>query len=97
MQGPLLVPQVDVLLLLEGLLLAQLELASLQQFVVRTVAVQGHQLNILADLLLGGVDKLLQQFLLHDVLKRQFGLAVLLVGLDEVVEHLRALLDHEGH
>ena len=39
-EGPLLVARIDILLLLEGFLLAHFELAGLKQLLIRTVAVQ---------------------------------------------------------
>ena len=42
--------------------------------------------------------QLLQYLLIHVELKRHFSLGFnLLIRLDEVIEHLRALLDDEGH
>jgi hypothetical protein len=95
-EGTLLVAGVDVLLLLEGFLLAQFELARLQQSLIRTVAVQRDQLYIFRCLLAGSIDELFKHTLMHEKLQGHFGIGVLIIGFDEVVEYLGALLDDEG-
>ena len=95
---PLLIMEINVLLGLEVLLLPLLELPSLQQLLVRTAAVQRHQLYVLAGLLLGRRQELLEGLLAHQYFDGELALAiVLLVGLDEVVEPFGALFDDEGH
>jgi len=98
LQGrPLLIMEINVLLSLEVLLLPLLELPSLQQLLIGTAAVQRHQFYVLAGLLLGGGQKLLQGLLVHQYFDGQLFLAVVIfVGLDEVEQHLRALFDDEG-
>ena len=94
---PLLIMEINVLLSLEVLLLPLLELPSLQQLLIGTAAVQRDQFYVLAGLLLGGGQKLLQGLLVHEYFDGQLLLAVVLfVGPDEVEQHLRALFDDEG-
>jgi hypothetical protein len=94
---PLFIMEINVFLGFEVLFLPLLELPRLQQFLVRTAAVQGHQFNVLSGLLLGGGQKLLQHLLVHQKLNGNLPLAVvLLIRFDEVVKDLRALLNDEG-
>lgn len=57
--GPLLVMIINVLLGLKILLLSLLELASLQQFLIRTASIQTHQVHVLTGLLFSRGQELL--------------------------------------
>lgn len=88
---------IDVLLLFERLFLAQDELPRLEQFLIGTVAVQRHQLQVFTYLHLRRLHQLLQHLLLHYVFEGQLGRVTLVVRFDQVVEDLVALLGHEGN
>jgi hypothetical protein len=95
--GPLLVMVVNILLGLKVLLLALFELPSLQQLLIRTTAIQTHQVHILTGLLLSRGQELLQHLFVHHELERDFALViVLLVRFDEMVQDFCAFFDDEG-
>lgn len=94
---PLFIMEINILLRFKVLLLPLTVLARLQQLLVRTIAVQHYQLDVIAGLFLRGGQEFLEELLTHEDLKGNFTLGLdLLVRLDQVVEHFSAFLDHEG-